>query len=433
LAPDCKIEYLSREEIEKLQLVRLKKTVERVFEKSPFYKKMFKEIGFKPSRLKSLKDLSSLPFTQRKDLRNNFPYGFLTVSLQKVVRLHTSTGTTGKPKAVFFTRKDLDQASELIARSMKMTGAKREDIFQNIMSYGLFTGGLIFHYGAEKLGLLVIPSGAGNTERQLELMRDFRTTIVHITPSYALYLADVMEEKGLNPKVDFSLRLAYLGAEPYSEETRKKIEKVFNLNAYNSYGLSEMNGPGVAFECEEKEGMHLWEDNFIPEIINPSTGEILEDGEEGELVLTSINREAMPILRYRTGDLTFLYPQKCRCGRTHRRISRIKGRTDDMLIVRGVNIFPSEIERVIMGLPGIGRNYQIILERERSLDKLKIKVEVEKGLFNGSLEHLKGVENRIKARLKAELMLTPEVELVEPGSLPTTTGKAKRVIDKRVI
>ena len=365
MAADCKIEYLSREEIEKLQLVRLKKTVERIFEKSPFYKKMFKEIGFKPSRLKSLKDLSSLPFTQRKDLRNNFPYGFLTVSLQKVVRLHTSTGTTGKPKAVFFTQKDLDQASELIARSMKMTGAKREDIFQNMMSYGLFTGGLIFHYGAEKLGLLVIPSGAGNTERQLELMRDFRTTIVHITPSYALYLADVMEEKGLNPKVDLSLRLAYLGAEPYSEETRKKIEKIFNLNAYNSYGLSEMNGPGVAFECEEKEGMHLWEDNFIPEIINPSTGEILEDGEEGELVLTSINREAMPILRYRTGDLTFLYPQKCRCGRTHRRISRIKGRTDDMLIVRGVNIFPSEIERVIMGLPGIGRNYQIILERER--------------------------------------------------------------------
>ena len=428
-----KIEYLPREEIEKLQLLRLKRTLKRVYEKSPFYKKMFKENKLKLSNLKSLKDLSQIPFTKREDLRNNFPYGFLTVSLEKIVRLHTSTGTSGKPKAVFFTQRDIDQSAELIARSMKMTGAKKSDVFQNMMSYGLFTGGLIFHYGAEKLGVLVIPSGAGNTERQLELMRDFKTTIIHITPTYALYLANVIEEAGLNPEADFNLRTAYLGAEPYSEETRRKIEKIFNLNAYNSYGLSEMNGPGVAFECEKKEGMHLWEDNFIVEIIDPSSGKILKDGEEGELVLTSINKEAMPILRYRTGDLTFIYPQKCKCGRTHRRISRIKGRVDDMLIVRGVNVFPSEIERVLMGLQGIGRNYQIILEREKNLDKLIVKVEVEKPLFNGSLEHLKGLENKIKAKLKAELMLTPDVELVEPGSLPITTGKAKRVIDKRVI
>lgn len=428
-----KIEYLPREEIEKLQLLRLKRTLKRVYEKSPFYKKMFKENKLKLSNLKLLKDLSQIPFTKREDLRNNFPYGFLTVSLEKVIRLHTSTGTSGKPKAVFFTQRDIDQSAELIARSMKMTGAKKSDVFQNMMSYGLFTGGLIFHYGAEKLGVLVIPSGAGNTERQLELMRDFKTTIIHITPTYALYLANVIEETGLNPETDFNLRIAYLGAEPYSEETRRKIEKIFNLNAYNSYGLSEMNGPGVAFECEKKEGMHLWEDNFIVEIIDPSSDKILKDGEEGELVLTSINKEAMPILRYRTGDLTFIYPQKCKCGRTHRRISRIKGRVDDMLIVRGVNVFPSEIERVLMGLQGIGRNYQIILERERNLDKLIVKVEVEKPLFNGSLEHLKGLENKIKVKLKAELMLTPDVELVEPGSLPITTGKAKRVIDKRVI
>jgi len=428
-----KIEYLPREEIEQLQLLRLKRTLKRVYEKSPFYKKMFKKNKLRLSNLKSLKDLPQIPFTRREDLRNNFPYGFLAVPLEKIVRLHTSTGTSGKPKAVFFTQRDIDQSAELIARSIKMTGAKKSDVFQNMMTYGLFTGGLIFHYGAEKMGVLVIPSGAGNTERQLELMRDFKTTIIHITPSYALYLATVIEETGLNPKTDFNLRIAYLGAEPYSEETRRKIEKIFNLNAYNSYGLSEMNGPGVAFECEKKEGMHLWEDNFIAEIIDPASGEILKDGDEGELVLTSINKEAMPILRYRTGDSTFIYPQKCRCGRTHRRISRIKGRVDDMLIVRGVNIFPSEIERVLMSLQGIGRNYQIILERERNLDKLTVKVEVEKNLFNGSLEHLKGFENKTKVKLRAELMLTPEVELVEPGSLPTTTGKAKRVIDKRVI
>jgi len=327
-----KIEYIAREELESLQFRRLKDTLEKVYKDSPFYRKMFKENGLNPSKFKSLKDLSLIPFTTRQDLRDNFPYGLLSVPLEKVIRLHTSTGTTGKPKAVLFTQKDIDQASELIARSMRMTGAKRDDVFQNMMSYGLFTGGLIFHYGAEKLGLLVIPAGTGNTERQIQLMRDFKTTVIHITPSYALYLADVMEDMGLDPKHDLSLRIAYLGAEPYSEETRVKIQDIFGVDAYNSYGLSEMNGPGVAFECREKEGMHLWEDNFIMEIIDPSTGKVLEDGEEGELVLTSINREAMPILRYRTGDLTYIYPERCRCGRTHRRIARLKGRVDDMFI-----------------------------------------------------------------------------------------------------
>jgi len=428
-----KIEYIAREELESLQFRRLKDTLERVYKSSPFYRKMFKENGLNPSKFKSLKDLSLIPFTTRQDLRDNFPYGLLSVPLEKVIRLHTSTGTTGKPKAVLFTQKDIDQASELIARSMRMTGAKRDDVFQNMMSYGLFTGGLIFHYGAEKLGLLVIPAGAGNTERQIQLMRDFKTTVIHITPSYALYLADVMEDMGLDPKHDLSLRIAYLGAEPYSEETRVKIQDIFGVDAYNSYGLSEMNGPGVAFECREKEGMHLWEDNFIMEIIDPSTGKVLEDGEEGELVLTSINREAMPILRYRTGDLTYIYPERCRCGRTHRRIARLKGRVDDMFIVRGVNVFPSEIERVLMSLPEVGRNYQIILEREKNLDKLRVRVEVKGDLFNGSLEHLRKLEDRIRTRLRSELMLTPQVELVEAGSLPRTTGKAKRVIDKRKI
>jgi len=433
MSVDNQIEYIEREELERLQFLRLRKILERVYENSPFYRKMFRERGLNPSEFKFLKDLSQIPFTTRQDLRDNFPYGLLAVPLEKVVRLHTSTGTTGKPKAILFTQKDIDQAAELIARSMRMTGVESKDVFQNMMSYGLFTGGLIFHYGAEKLGLLVIPAGAGNTERQIQLMRDFKTTVVHITPSYALYLADVIDNMGMNPKGDLNLRIAYLGAEPYSEETRIKIENIFGIDVYNSYGLSEMNGPGVGFECKEKEGMHIWEDNFIVEIIDPSTGEVLEDGEEGELVLTSINREAMPILRYRTGDLTFIYPEKCRCGRTHRRISRLKGRVDDMLIVRGVNVFPSEIERILMSLPGMGRNYQIILERDRGLDKLKVKVELERKLFNGSLEHLRELEKKVREKLRAELMLTPEVELVEPGSLPRTTGKAKRVIDRREI
>ncbi len=427
------MEYISREELEKLQFLRLKRTLKRVYENSPFYKRLFREIGLKPFDFKSLKDIPQIPFTVREDLRKNFPYGFLALPFNQIVRLHTSTGTTGKPKAIFFSPKDIESSAILIARSMRMTGAKREDVFQNMMSYGMFTGGLIFHYGAERLGLLVIPAGTGNTERQIELMMDFKTTIVHITPSYALYLADVLEEKGINPGKDLNLKIAYLGAEPYSETTRERIEQIFNIEAFNSYGLSEMNGPGVAFECQFKKGMHLWEDNFILEIIDPSTEKVLPDGEEGEIVLTSVNREAMPILRYRTGDIAVVYPDKCRCGRSHRRISRIKGRVDDMLIIRGVNVFPSEVERILMSLPEVGRNYQIILEREKSLDVMRIKVEIKKELFDGSLEHLRRLENKVKAKLASELILTPRVELVEPATLPRTTGKAKRVIDKREI
>jgi len=426
-------EFILREDLEKLQLSRLKETLRRVYSFSSFYKNLFKKEGLTSSKIKSLKDLPLIPFTTRKDLRENFPYGLLSIPLNEVVRMHTSTGTTGKPKAVFFSRNDINRSAELITRSIRMTGAKKGDVFQNMMGYGLFTGGLIFHYGAERLGLLVIPAGAGNTERQIELMCDFKTTVIHITPSYALYLADVMEEKGFSPGEDFNLRILYLGAEPYSEKTREKIERIFAADAYNSYGLSEMNGPGVAFECRYKEGMHLWEDNFIMEIINPSTGESLKEGEEGELILTSINKEAMPILRYRTGDLTYIYPEKCECGRVHRRISRIKGRVDDMLIIRGVNVFPSEVERILMNLSEVGRNYQILLDREKGLDKMRVRVEIKRDFFNGSLDHLKKVEAKVRTKLKDELMVTPEIELLEPSSLPRTTGKAKRVIDRREI
>jgi len=425
------IQYLDKEQLYELQLSRFKRTIERLFTSSPFYSKLWKKSGISPDKIKSLQDIRRFPFTSREDLRRNFPFGLLTLPLEKVVRVHTSTGTTGKPKAIFFSKRDINEAARLIARSMKMTGAKRGDVFQNMMSYGLFTGGLIFHYGAERLGVLVIPAGTGNTERQIELMQDFKTTIVHITPSYALYLADVLEERGVDPKNDLDLRIFYLGAEPYSEETRDKIEKIYGVDAFNSYGLSEMNGPGVAFECKRKDGMHVWEDNFILEIIDPLTGENLPDGEEGELVLSTINREAMPIIRYRTGDITYVYPEKCRCGRTHRRISRIKGRVDDMFIIRGVNVFPSEVERIIMNFPEVARNYQIILERESSLEVMRVKVEIKKRFFDGSIEHLRSLQERIKNKIKSELMVTPKVELIEPGTLPRTTGKSRRVIDNR--
>ena len=314
-----------------------------------------------------------LPFTTAADLRENYPDGLLAVPREEVLRLHTSSGTTGKPKALFFSRRDVDTAAELIARAFCMTGVTRRDVFQNMMSYGLFTGGLVMHYGAEKVGCMVIPSGPGTSERQLMLMQDFGTTVIHVLPSYAFYFADFLEKKGIDPRKDLALRKAFVGAEPHTEETRRKIEAALGVDVYNSYGLTEMNGPGVAFECEGKCGLHVWEDNFVLEIINPATGEPVSEGETGELVLTSINREAMPLLRYRTRDLTSLIPGPCACGRTHRRIRRITGRSDDMLIVRGVNIFPQQIERVLMSMPQIGRNYLIQLE---GLDDMTVKVEL---------------------------------------------------------
>jgi phenylacetate-CoA ligase len=319
-------------------------------------------------------------------------------------------------------------AAELAARCIMMTGATSTDVFQNMMSYGMFTGGLMLHYGAEKVGMLVIPSAIGNTERQIMLMQDFGTTTIHLTPSYALYMADVLEKKSINPKKEFNLKRAYIGAEPYSEETSNKIAGIYGIDVYNSYGLSEMSGPGVAFECTEKNGMHLWEDNFMLEIINPLTGEQVPDGQDGELVLTTLCREAMPILRYRTRDLTRIIPGTCKCGRTHRRIERIKGRVDDMFIVRGVNIFPQQIERVLMSIKGVARNYLIQLE---SYDEMIVKVELVRELFDGNVEHLKNLQKEIADKLKTEIMVTPKVELHEPGVLPVSEGKSKRVIDNR--
>lgn len=424
------IETIDREALQKIQLSSLKETVERVYHNVPFYYQKFRELDLKPDDIESLEDIRKIPFTTRDDLRENYPYGLLAVPRAKIVRLHTSSGTTGKPKAILFSKKDIDQSAELIARCLIMTGVKNDDILQNMMTYGLFTGALVMHYGAEKVGILVIPAGPGNTERQITLMQDFGSTCLHLTPSYALYLAEVMESKGIVPQKDLSLRKAFLGAEPYSEETRMKLERMLGIDIYNSYGLSEMNGPGVAFECIYKEGMHIWEDNFLIEILDPETDEPVSEGQEGEIVLTTLRREGMPLLRYRTKDIAKVIPEECKCGRTHRRISRILGRVDDMFIVRGVNIFPQQIERVLMSIKGVAKNYQICLE---SYDKMCVRVEIERDFFDGNIEKLLVLKSKITEKLKSEILVTPQVELLEPGTLPVSEGKAQRVIDKRTL
>ena len=423
-----KIETLDRPELAALQLRRRQSTVSRVQAGVPFYQRRLAEARVSADDLHTLDDLRRLPFTTSSDLRENYPDGLLAVPREQVTRLHTSSGTTGKPKALFFSRADVDQAAELIARCLVMTGCQRGDVLQNMMTYGLFTGALVMHYGAEKVGLLVIPAGPGNSERQLMLMQDFRTTVFHTTPSYALYLADYLERRGLDPRKDLALRKGFIGAEAHSEETRQKVEAALGIDAYNSYGLSEMNGPGVAFECEAKAGMHLWEDNFLLEIIHPETGEPVPDGEPSELVLSTLCREAMPLLRYRTRDLTRVIPEPCSCGRTHRRLSRIVGRSDDMLVVRGVNIYPQQLERVLMGIPELGRNYFIHLH---GLDEMVVKVELSAAQFDGRVEHLVRLEERVTEKLRAEILVKPKVELVAPGTLPVAEGKAKRVLDER--
>jgi len=426
---DPEREKITPEKLRSWQLEKLQETLDRAW-RSPFYQQKFSQAGLTP-KISSLKDIQLFPFTVKEDLRQSYPFGMLTVPLNRLVRLHASSGTTGKSTLVFHTRKDIENWAELIARCLYMVGARPGDVFQNMMSYGLFTGGLGLHYGAEKIGLLVVPAGSGNTQKQIEFFRDIGTTIIHITPSYCLYLAQVMAEMGLSSGKDLKLRLAIMGAEPYSEATRKKLEKLLHLKVYNCYGLSEMNGPGVAFECPRQQGLHLWEDHYLAEIIDPQTGEVLPEGKEGELVLTTLQREGMPIIRYRTRDLTRFVKGRCQCGRIHRRMERIKGRSDDMFIVKGVNIFPSQIETVLMGIPEVDSNFLIILEREKGLDSLTVQVEIKKEYFTGDLHQLREIQEKISEQLKSVIIVTPRVELVEPGTIPPSTGKAKRVIDKR--
>jgi phenylacetate-CoA ligase len=421
-------ETLARPALEAMQLERLRQTVTRVWEKVPLYRAKLEAAKVTPDAVRTLDDLRRLPFTTGADLRAAYPAGMLAVPFDETLRLHTSSGTTGKPKAIFFSRQDVDHAAHLCARSFVATGMGKQDVFQNMMTYGLFTGALVTHYAAEKVGCLVIPAGPGNSDRQLLLMRDFRTTAMHATPSFALYFSDFLEKRGLDPRKELALKRAFIGAEPYTEETRRKIEAGLGVRVFNSYGLSEMNGPGVAFECAEQQGMHLWEDHFLMEIVDPESGKRLPAGQRGELVLTTLLREAMPILRYRTRDITAISEEPCPCGRTHRRIQRITGRADDMLIVRGVNFYPQQIERILMGTPGVGRNYLIVLA---GLDEMTVRVEVSEAGFSDQPEPIYALADEIAARLRAEILITPKVELVPPGALPISEGKAKRVIDAR--
>ncbi|MDD5613986.1 MAG: phenylacetate--CoA ligase [Candidatus Omnitrophica bacterium] len=425
------IETIGKEQLQPLQLKLLKDTVSAAL-KTSFYKNRLYRSGIKsPDDIKTLGDLNKIPFTTKDDLREAYPSGLLSTSSDDVIRIHTSSGTTGTPTVIYHTKEDLDNWTELVARSIVATGFSRSDIFQNMMSYGLFTGGLGLHYGAERVGATVIPIGAGNTKRQLQLMRDFKTTTIHITPSYALHIHSKFKENNIK-RGDLCLKRAFIGAEPHSENTRKKIEEILEIDAYNSYGLSEMNGPGVSFECIYKRGMHTWEDSYILEIVDPVTQEPLCEGKEGEIVFTTLRRKATPLLRYRTRDLAFVYKDSCPCRRTHRRISRITGRTDDMLIVNGVNMFPSQIEEVIMRIPEVGTNYQVQLEKDGALDRLIVKVEIYSKMFTGNVKELDNLKEKIKEELRASIIIHPVVELHEPGSLPVFEGKAKRVIDLRV-
>lgn len=425
-----KEETMSHDEIEALQLERLKKTVRRCMS-SPFYKKRFEENGVSPEDIQTLDDIRKIPFTTKQDLRDTYPFGIASVPLRECVRLHSSSGTTGNPTVILHTRKDLDEWANQVARNLWMVGARPEDVFQNSSGYGMFTGGLGFQYGAEKVGMLTIPAAAGNTRRQIKFMTDFGTTVVHAIPSYATRIFEVMQEEGIDPRRDTKLRILAIGAEPHSHEQRLRIEEMLGVKAYNSFGMSEMCGPGVAFECKDQNGMHIWEDYYLVEIINPKTLEPVPDGELGEMVLTTLNREAMPLLRYRTRDLTRFLPGECPCGRHHRRIDRMQGRSDDMIVLRGVNIFPIQIEQVLMQFKELGNNYLVTLQTEGSNDFMTVEVELSRESFTDDYGQLQLLNKAIASRLHDEILLTPHVKLVPPGTLPVSEGKAQRVKDMR--
>jgi phenylacetate-CoA ligase len=423
-------ETLPRERLAALQVERLQATLARAA-KSPYYGALFAERGIAPQDITDISQIRDLPFTTKEDLRGNYPYGFLTVPRDELVRLHCSSGTTGNPTVIFHNRHDLASWASLVARSLYAAGARPHHVFQNICGYGLFTGGLGFQYGAECLGMLTIPAAAGNSRRQIKLMQDFGTNVVHAIPSYLTRLYDVFLELGVDPVKDTQLKLLVIGAEPHSEETRRRIEGLFGVKAFNSYGLSEMNGPGVAFECEHQNGLHIWEDCFVVEIVNPETLEPVAEGEMGELVLTTLDRQAMPIIRYRTRDLTRFLPGTCACGRTSRRIDRITGRSDDMFIIRGCNVFPIQVEKVLMEIPQVGSDYVIVLETKEDNDQMTIEVEVSREWFTDDYGKLESLRRLIAHRVRDEVLVTPHVRLVEPGALPKAEGKAVRVRDLR--
>ena len=421
-------EKLTRSEIEALQLERLKRTVRQCMN-TEFYRKRFAENHITPDDIRSLSDLSRIPFTTKQDLRDSYPFGMSAVPLSRVVRLHSSSGTTGTPTVILHTQRDLDEWANAVARCLYMVGLRPGDIFQNSSGYGMFTGGLGFQYGAERLGMLTVPAAAGNTKRQIKFITDFGTTALHAIPSYAGRLYEVMEEMGIDPRRDTHLHTLIIGAEPHSEEQRRRIEQMLGVKAYNSFGMSEMCGPGVAFECTEQNGLHIWEDYYIVEIVDPVTLEPVPEGEVGELVLTTINREAMPLLRYRTRDLTRILPGACPCGRCHLRLDRMKGRSDDMIILKGVNIFPIQIETVLMQFAELGNDYLITLTNEEANDLMTVEVELK--AFSDDYRRLQSLTKEIARQLKDEILVTPVVRLVSKGSLPKQEGKAVRVRDLR--
>jgi phenylacetate-CoA ligase len=424
-------ETLPREALESLQLKRLKNIVERVYSTVPFYRRSFDEKGVRPDQIRSLDDLRRLPFTLKQDMRDSYPYGLFSVPLDQIVRIHASSGTTGKPTVVGYTRRDIDNWAEMMARCFAAAGAHRGDVIHNAYGYGLFTGGLGAHYGAERLGASVIPMSGGNTKKQILIMHDFGSSVITCTPSYSLYLAEAIREEGLDIN-DFKLRIGIFGAEPWSESMRNEIEAKLHIKAIDIYGLSEIMGPGVAIECvEAQHGLHVWEDHFIPEIINPVSGEPLPIGETGELVITTLTKEGIPLIRYRTRDITRIIPEPCICGRTHLRLARMSGRSDDMLIIRGVNVFPSQIESVLFNIKGVEPHYQLIVDREGTLDTLEVQVEVDEKTFSDEVKMLQTLTARIQKEIKDLLGITCQVKLVEPKTIARSEGKAKRVIDRR--
>ncbi len=425
-----KAQMMKADDIRKLQKEKMLKMVRYAHDNVPMYKRKFKEAGISPSDIKGLEDVHKIPFTVKDDLRDHYPYGILAVPKEEVIRFHASSGTTGTPTVVSYTRNDLNIWYDLMARTYNAAGVEPEDIVQNAYGYGLFTGGLGFHSGAETLGCSVLPTATGNTKKQIKMMYDFQTTVLACTPSYAIYLSEAAEKFGYKPKKDFNLKVGMFGAEPWSDEARESIQESMGLRAQDVYGMSELYGPGVAVECPKQNGLHIWGDEFYVETIDPISGEVLPEGEKGELVFTMLSREAMPLLRYRTKDIAVIEYEECECGRWHPRIMRIKGRSDDMLIIGGVNVFPSQIEAALLETEGISEHYQIIVDRD-VLDKLFVKVEVDKDYYESPDYNEEELLKRTSENLIAVLNIRARIKLLEPGAIPRTVGKARRVIDMR--
>lgn len=424
-----KEEIMPKKDLKELQFKRLKRTVINAYENVPFYRQAFKDANIRPDDIKEGRDVSKIPFTVKEDLRDNYPFGLFAVPKERLVRIHTSSGTSGKPKVVGYTKDDLENWINMVSRCLYMVGVRKNSVFQNMVSYALFTGGLGMHYGAELIGAMVVPSATGNTERQISYIHDFGTTAIHATPSYALHIKEVAEARDIDP-TNLGLEIGCFGAEPWSDSMRDKLENAFNLKAYDSYGLSEMNGPGVAFECEEQNGLHIWADHYYIEIVDEE-GQPVEEGGTGELVLTPLTKQALPLLRYKTGDLTYIIEDECSCGRTMPKIHRILGRSDDMIVVRGINVFPSQIEHILMKIPEAGDSYQVVITRDGTLDEMKVRVEMKDELFSGELEDFRHIQGKIQKELMKELGLRTYVDLVEKGTLERFKLKSKRVLDLR--